>query len=126
MGIFSVFKSKETESFPWIELTSSDQLRSAIESATDRVTLIFKHSTRCSISSMAKSRFESKWNISTENIDLYLLDLIAYREISNEIADITGIIHQSPQVIVLKNKEVLYTETHSNIDANVIQDMLSI
>lgn len=102
------------------------QIEEIIELSEQMPVIIFKHSTRCSISSMAKSRFESKWNISTENIDLYLLDLIAYREISNEIAAITEIIHQSPQVIVLKNKEVLYTETHSNIDANVIQDMLTI
>ena len=57
MGIFSVFKSKETESFPWIELTSSDQLRSAIESATDRVSLIFKSDDPHSL------HFVGLWNV---------------------------------------------------------------
>ena len=126
MGLFLAFKSSDKVAFPWIELTSSEQLNQAIEASTEHPVILFKHSTRCSISSMAKSRFESNWNTELSNISIYYLDLIANRHISNEIAELTGIEHQSPQAIVLKNKEVIYDASHSEISAKSIENLLSI
>ncbi len=125
MGLFSGFKSKDKTIFPWIELTSIEQLESALESSTSQAILLFKHSTRCSISSMAKSRFENNWNTEIENCDLYYLDLITHRDISNKIAEITGVEHQSPQAIILKNKKVIYEATHSSIDAKDIEKSIN-
>ena len=126
MGLFSAFKSKDKVEFPWIELTTSEQLINAIENSSLQPIILFKHSTRCSISSMAKSRFENNWNTENKNVAIYYLDLIAHRNISNEIAEITGIEHQSPQAIVLKNKEVIYQATHSDIDAKSINEILTV
>ncbi len=126
MGIFSAFKSKDKVEFPWIELTTSEQLKSAIENSSLQPIILFKHSTRCSISSMAKSRFENNWNTENKNVSIFYLDLIAHRNISNEIAEITGVEHQSPQAIVLKNKEVIYQATHSDIDAKSINEILKV
>lgn len=125
MGLFSSFKSNDKVAFPWIELTSSEQLKQAIESSVENAVILFKHSTRCSISSMAKSRFESNWNTELSKVSIYYLDLIAHRNISNEIAELTGIEHQSPQAIVLKNKEVIYDASHSEISAKAIENLLS-
>ena len=75
---------------------------------------------------MAKSRFENNWNTENKNVAIFYLDLIAYRNLSNEIAEITGVEHQSPQAIVLKNKEVIYQATHSDIDAKSINEILSV
>ena len=125
MGLFSSFKSNDKVAFPWIELTSSEQLKQAIESSVENAVILFKHSTRCSISSMAKSRFESNWNTELSKVYIYYLDLIAHRNISNEIAELTGIEHQSPQAIVLKNKEVIYDASHSEISAKAIENLLS-
>ncbi len=125
MGIFSAFKSKDKVEFPWIELTTSEQLKSAIENSSLKPIILFKHSTRCSISSMAKSRFESNWNTDLSDVSVYYLDLIAHRNISNEIAELTGIEHQSPQAIVLKNKEVIYDASHSEISAKAIENLIS-
>ena len=121
MGFFS-FGSKSN--FDWIELTSIEQLNEIIEQSTEKPVLLFKHSTRCSISSMAKSRFESEWGLNNEACPTYYLDLITFRPISNEIAEKTGVEHQSPQVIVLKNKEVIYQASHNGIDAKEIQEIL--
>ncbi len=125
MGLFSSFKSNDKVAFPWIELTSSEQLKQAIESSVENAVILFKHSTRCSISSMAKSRFESNWNTELSKVSIYYLDLIAHRNISNEIAELTGIEHQSPQAIVLKNKEVIYDASHSEISAKAIENLIS-
>ena len=118
MGWFS--KDKESESkkgLPWQQLTSIDQLSEVINSSSEKPVLFFKHSTRCGISSMAFSGFQSGWEGTEEQIGIYYLDLLNYRDVSNEMAKLTGVFHQSPQVIVLKNNEVVYTATHSGINA---------
>ena len=69
---------------------------------------------------MAISGFESRWEGTDEEMTLYFLDLLRYRELSNEIERITGVTHQSPQAIVIKNKEVVYAASHSGIDARQI------
>ena len=124
MGWFSRDKEEnpagqETGSngLPWQRLTSVDQLKEAITSSSEKPVLFFKHSTRCSISSMALNGFQKRWEGTSEEIDIYYLDLLNYRDVSNAMAMETGVIHQSPQVIVLKNNEVVYTATHSSIDA---------
>jgi bacillithiol system protein YtxJ len=119
MGWFSKDKSEEKKQsgLPWKMLTSVDQLASVIEGSMEKPVLLFKHSTRCSISIMALSGFQRNWSGSEEEIDIYYLDLLNHRDVSNAMAQETGVVHQSPQVIVLKNKEVVYTATHSSIDA---------
>jgi bacillithiol system protein YtxJ len=84
---------------------------------------IFKHSTRCSISSMAKNRVERDWDL---DFPIYYLDLIQYRSISNLIAAKSGIEHQSPQLIVFQNGLPVYDASHNAIDANEIKSNLVI
>ncbi|MFK7786355.1 MAG: bacillithiol system redox-active protein YtxJ [Crocinitomicaceae bacterium] len=118
MGWFSKNKEeKKQEGLPWERLTSVNQLKEVVASSAEKPVLLFKHSTRCSISSMALNGFIRSWEGTPEEIDIYYLDLISYRDVSNATALETGVIHQSPQVIVLKNNEVVYTATHSSIDA---------
>lgn len=125
MGWFSRnTEEKKQSGLPWERLTSVDQLKKVIESSTEKPVLLFKHSTRCSISSMALSGFQRSWEGTPEEIDIYYLDLLSYRDVSNATALETGVIHQSPQVIVLKNKEVVYTATHSSIDARRALDSI--
>ena len=83
--------------------------------------VIFKHSTRCSISSMAFDRLRRAWK-EGENVKPYYLDLIQYRDISNQIAERFGIMHQSPQVILLKDGKAIYDNSHMGIS---YQDLIS-
>jgi bacillithiol system protein YtxJ len=119
MGLFSSSKSKTT--FPWKNIESIQMLDELVSLTQDKAVLIFKHSTRCSISMMVLTRFQSEWDLNTSNCELYFLDLIAHRDISNKIEEITGVIHQSPQVIVLRKGEVLYEESHNSISARDIK-----
>lgn len=120
MGFFSSSKTK----FPWIDLTSSEQLNQIIQESNEHPVLLFKHSTRCSISSMAKSRFESNWKLTNDVCPTYYLDLIALRPISSQISELTGIEHQSPQAIVVKDGKVIYHASHSGIDAQEIEKLI--
>ena len=77
--------------------------------------VIFKHSTRCSISRMALKQFETEFNFPKEKIDWYLLDLLNHRDLSNEIASRYHVVHQSPQIVVIRNGKAVFNESHENI-----------
>lgn len=104
----------------WRELTSVDQLDQLVQDSHQHAVAIFKHSTRCSISSMAKSRVERSWNFNDTDLPIYYLDLIRYRDVSNRIAEVTGVVHQSPQLIVIKDGDAIHHSSHSAIDVNSI------
>ena len=97
----------------WIVLQSPDQL-TAIKSAKGD-SIIFKHSTRCSISMITKKRFEMDWDLLPENVPVYFLDLISYRNLSNTIASIFQVHHESPQLLLIRDGECIYESSHSEI-----------
>lgn len=104
----------------WIELHSIEQAKELINSSAEKPVLFFKHSTRCSISNMAKDRLERKWDIDDSKLAPIYLDLLNHRDISNFLASELNIEHQSPQVILVKNKAATYSETHSMINVDDI------
>lgn len=106
----------------WIELRDLAEINKIKEDSFEKPILIFKHSTRCSISGTALSRFERNWDL---EIPAYYLDLIAYRPISAEIAEVFEIEHQSPQVLLIENGKCIYSATHWEIDANEIKNQLA-
>ena len=102
----------------WIILNDHNQLQQLVESSHEKPQVIFKHSTRCSISIMAKNRLERVEF--PEQIQFHYLDLLQYRDISNKIAEQFGVYHQSPQILLIKNGECIFEETHSAISMDEI------
>ncbi len=123
MGLFGFGKNKENK-LPWENLTSSSQIEKLIVASQEIPVLIYKHSTRCGISSMALSRLESSWNADTSRCKLVFLDLIAFRDVSNTVSEKLNVVHQSPQAILLKNGEVVYHASHSEINSEKIQSLI--
>lgn len=107
---------------PWRTLSEEKQIAEIVELSHEKPQLIFKHSTRCSISSMAKSRLVREWNL--ENVEPWYLDLIAHRNVSNAIASELGVFHESPQVIVLKDGIVVHDSSHNSISVSEIAQSL--
>jgi bacillithiol system protein YtxJ len=107
----------------WNTLTDLHQLDEIVAISQSQPVVIFKHSTRCSISSTALSRFERAWG-TTENAAFYL-DLIAYRPISLEIEEKFGVQHQSPQVLVINKGACTYSATHWDISVDELKPYLS-
>lgn len=106
----------------WHNIETLSQLEQVKQ---EPLALIFKHSTRCSISSAALDRLERKWNEQEmQAIRPYFLDLLRHRDISNKIAEIFGIEHQSPQVLVLENGKCVYHNSHYGIDYDSIKSIL--
>ena len=109
-------KDSNENKINWNELTDLGQLNEIIAISNEKPVAIFKHSTRCSVSRMALKQFENEFN-SSDKVTPYFLDLIAHRDISNEIATRFGVYHQSPQLILIKEGKAVYNVSHSDIDA---------
>lgn len=121
MGLFSgLFKKTEDSGegkkvFLWIPLTDIVQLEAIEEKSRTKPQLIFKHSTSCGISRMVIRTFADTFDFSPEQIDIYYLDLHDYRQVSDEVGYRFQVRHQSPQVLVLKNGEVVAHDSHGGI-----------
>lgn len=109
-------KDSNEKKIDWKELTDIGQLNEISTISNEKPVAIFKHSTRCSVSRMALKQFENEFN-SSDKVTPYFLDLIAHRDISNEIANRFGVHHQSPQLILIKEGKAIYHVSHSDIDA---------
>ena len=116
--------SENNKQLDWIDLTNESQLSSLIVKSSVKPVLIFKHSTRCGVSRMALKSFEKNYDIDSSKVELYFLDLLKFRKLSNEISYKLNIIHQSPQVIVVRDKKVVYHDSHYEISVSSIKIVL--
>ena len=113
-------KKEKLSNVNWIPLQLMGQLDEIIALSKEKPVLIFKHSTRCSISRFALKQFEDEFDLQNQ-IDAYFIDLLEFRAVSNEIASRFGIMHQSPQLLLIKEGKVLYDASHSDIQANELK-----
>lgn len=104
----------------WRQLTDLGQLNEIAALSNEKPVLIFKHSTRCSISRFALKQFENEFDLE-EKITPYFLDLLNYREVSNEIAHRFDVVHQSPQILLIKNEKAIFSTSHEDIDAKFLE-----
>lgn len=107
----------------WIELTEESQLEDIRNHSSLRPQVIFKHSTRCATSSLAKNRLERSSVFPDANF--HFLDLIKYRTVSNKIAEMFSVYHESPQVLLIRNGECIYDESHNAIRMEEIEEQLT-
>jgi len=111
----------------WLNLTSVTQLEEINQKSFEtqiKAILLFKHSTRCSISTMALSRLERNWKLSNELVPVYNLNLLQYPSVSSKIAEQFNVRHESPQVLLIKNGKCIYYASHSSITAAEIESSL--
>lgn len=104
----------------WIQLTDEGQIQEIISKSADKPQAIFKHSTRCSISAVALQRLQKAQQPS--GIDFYFLDLLAHRPLSNKVAEIFKVHHESPQVLLIKDGQCIFDESHLGIS---MQDLVA-
>nr|WP_068891397.1 bacillithiol system redox-active protein YtxJ [Pedobacter panaciterrae] len=107
----------------WKNITDLTQISEIKQN--EGYSLIFKHSTRCSVSSMAKRRFELDWEVLPADTSLYFLDLISYRDISAEIAETFQVHHESPQILLIKDGDCILDASHSDISADEVAEVIN-
>lgn len=108
----------------WVKIESIDDVENISSNEGEKTHLIFKHSTRCSISSMSLNRLEKKWDISASLVQANFLDLIRYRDVSNFIANKFDVYHQSPQILLIKNGVCVFHCSHNEISVDAIKEHL--
>jgi len=106
----------------WIQLTSDDQVDQIAEQSVNRPQVVFKHSTRCSLSSVVWNRIGKKEF--GNSADYYFLDIIANRALSNRIAADFAVHHESPQLLIIKNRDCVYEESHMAIHPDELAEQL--
>ncbi|MFD1037745.1 bacillithiol system redox-active protein YtxJ [Virgibacillus byunsanensis] len=106
------------------ELQSNEELENVWDSTTEKPTLLFKHSTTCPISAAAFKRYQSFIESADDRVASYMVKVIESRDVSNQIAAKTNIKHESPQIFLLRNKEVLWHSSHSKITVDAINNAL--
>lgn len=104
----------------WKSIESEKDLNAAVEKSSQQKVLIFKHSTRCFISKTMLKSFERQMQNADKDYSYYFLDLLANRSISDEIESRFGVVHQSPQLIVLDHGKAVYNASHQNINLDEI------
>ena len=132
MGLFDkVFggekgtSEKKENNVPWNPLTEISQLDELEKLSENKTVAIFKHSTTCGISRMVLKNFEADYEQQlNDSVDLYFLDLKAHRDISNGIAENFSVRHESPQMVVLKNGEVVHHSSHQAISADKLKELV--
>jgi bacillithiol system protein YtxJ len=73
--------------------------------------IVFKHSNACSISARAYREMEQLG----ERVNI--LEVQSAREISRELANLTGVRHETPQVIILRDGKAVWNASHFDVKA---------
>ncbi len=107
----------------WTTLTNVEQLEQLISNSESTPQLIFKHSTRCSISRVALSRFDRAF-VPSSGVSYYLLDLLQFRPLSQTITDRFGIKHESPQALLIRSGKCVFHANHLDIDPADIEEQI--
>ena len=100
--------------------------RDIIQSSNETPIVLFKHSTRCSISVAAYDRILRAWDLTDDTVKIFYLDLLAHRNISNEIAERLNVVHQSPQIIVVKDGVAIFDSSHNGVRVDAIKQALNL
>lgn len=114
---------KEESKMEWFPLNEINQLDEIIAESKENPVLIFKHSTRCIISRTVLKNFEKEFDLEG-NVKPYFLDLLEFRSISNEIASLFNVTHQSPQLILVKDGKAIYNASHDNIEVKDLKNYI--
>ncbi|WP_396150631.1 bacillithiol system redox-active protein YtxJ [Flavobacterium sp.] len=123
-NLFERSEEVKSSKVGWRVLTDLGQLNEITELSYQQPVLIFKHSTRCSISRFALKNFENEYDFSIEQLQPYFLDLLEFRNISNEIANRFDVMHQSPQILLIKEGKCVYHESHDGIEVAGLKRVL--
>lgn len=133
MGFFDqLFNTKTTQSediskankFTWRTVEDLSQLDAVVKLSEEKLVVIFKHSVTCGISNMVWHQFQNEIDFNNDHIEMLYLDLLAHRDVSNEVTKRFQVLHQSPQILVIKNAEVLHHASHSAIRLSNIKKYL--
>lgn len=117
-------KETNTSNITWRTLEDISQLDAVEDLSREKLVVIFKHSVSCGISNMVWRQFQNEIDFNTDDLEMLYLDLLAHRNVSNEISRRFQVLHQSPQMLIIKNAETIHHASHSAIRASDLKRFL--
>lgn len=108
------------KTIPLTDLKQLANLSSDVNKPRLNGVLLFKHSTRCIISKMALRELEKDWHYDNDEVEVYMIDVLNNRQISNQIADIYSVRHESPQILFLKGDSCLGNASHGDVSIQTV------
>ncbi|CAN5182909.1 bacillithiol system redox-active protein YtxJ [soil metagenome] len=125
--VFNFLSRNQIYNMHWIRLNNNEVLEKLVKESYNQPVIIYKHSTRCSISSMVLQRLERSWKEEDmEGINTYFVDVISNRDISNQIAKIFNVMHESPQLFIVSKGDSFYDASHSEITYPELKKQLQV
>ncbi len=106
----------------WTPLEQERDLESLLDRSNEQLCLIFKHSTRCPLSAMAKQRLERDWTFAERQLKPWYVDVLAHREMSNRLAERFGVHHESPQVLLIAKGRCFFDCSHLDISVALLAE----
>ena len=104
------------------EISSSQTLSEVLDESCQRKIVIFKHSTTCPVSARAWREVQNFISESTNEVLVTMIKVIESRPVSNQVAEELGIKHQSPQVLLVSDRQVLWNASHQSVtESNIIK-----
>ena len=101
-------------------IDSMREIDEILEKSNVKMQIIFKHSTACPISRMSHEKMKAEYPLSDDVADIYYLGVIEQRPLSNYIAEKLSVVHESPQMIVLRDGQSIFNESHLMIDPKIL------
>ncbi len=99
----------------WVAIEREEQVEAIAALSHSRPCVVYKHSTRCSLSSLAKYRLEKEWNLAEDAVATFYIDIIAHRHLSRYLSERFEVYHESPQVLLIRDGECTYDASHLDI-----------
>lgn len=108
-------------SIDWLQLKEPEELSKLLEASNEKPQVIYKHSTRCGVSAMALSNLHQLQQEVAEKADFYFLNVISHRWLSQQVAEQLQVRHESPQLLIIQNGEVVWSGSHYQVTAASIE-----
>lgn len=97
-------------------IESTHEVDALLEASTSRLQVVYKHSTMCPVSYRAYLEIKQVLELEdSANVAWFLVDVIANRMLSQRLATTLGVRHESPQILFIREKQVVKHYSHSSI-----------
>jgi bacillithiol system protein YtxJ len=97
------------------QISGLDRLAETLERSQAETVVLFNHDPWCPISARAYDQ------VSSVALDVVLIDVSRERIVTRELAQRTGVRHESPQVIVLRDGQVIWSASHHRITREALE-----
>ena len=110
----------------WKSLSTIEEFNRLVERSKDKPALVFKHRPSSPESTMAMETLQRDWTISPENLDLYMIDVMKDKEVTEAVTDMAGVMNEYPQVLLFADGVTMYDESREMISVKKIKLALKI